>query len=125
LESIVIGRDGDIETTAPVVVPVEGATRAAQTPNQARLPKAAQTTLRALTEALDEQGKPSPASNHIPSNVKVVDAAIWRQQAYRPGISTSNEERARQMAFKRASEHLIGSGRVGMWDSAVWLATGG
>jgi hypothetical protein len=39
LESIVIGRDGDIETTAPVVVAVEGATRAAQRPTQARLPK--------------------------------------------------------------------------------------
>jgi hypothetical protein len=94
LDSIVIGRDGGIETTAPVVVPVEGAARAAQKLNQAKLPKAAQIALRALTEALDEQGMPAPASNHIPSGVKVVDITIWRQQAYRRGISSSDEDRA-------------------------------
>jgi hypothetical protein len=76
--------------------------------------------LRALVEALDDQGQPAPASNHIPPGVKVVDVAIWRQQAYRRGISTSDEERAKQQAFKRASEHLIGAGRVGMWDGSVW-----
>jgi hypothetical protein len=38
----------------------------------------------------------------------------------RRGISTSDEERAKQQAFKRASEHLIGLGRVGVWDGSVW-----
>jgi len=122
LDSVVIGRDGDIETTAPVVVPIEGATRIARNPNQPKLPKAAQIALRALTEALDEQGKPAPASNNIPQGVKVVDIATWRRRAYRLGISTSEEDRAKQQAFKRATEHLIGAGRVGVWDTAVWLA---
>jgi hypothetical protein len=122
LESIVIGQEGSVETTAPVIIPIEGAARAAQKLNQAKLPKAAQIALRALTEALDEQGKPAPASNHIPSGVKVVDVSIWRQQAYRRGISTSEEERAKQLAFKRASEQLIGAARVGVWDNSVWMA---
>jgi AAA domain len=116
LESITIGQD----TTAPVVVPVQGIARTAQKPER-RLPKAAQIALRALVEALDEQGQPAPASNHIPPAVKVVDVSTWRQQAYRRGISTSDEERANQQAFKRASEHLIGTGRVGIWDKSVWM----
>jgi hypothetical protein len=55
--------------------------------------------------------------------VKVVNVSTWRQQAYRRGISTSEQDRAKQQAFKRASEHLIAGGRVGIWDESVWLAT--
>jgi hypothetical protein len=123
LESVTIGEDaaGNL-TTAPIIVPVEG--RAPQRPAKAgRLPKAAQTALRALAEALDEQGTPAPASNHVPQGVNIVSVSVWRQQAYRRGISTSDEERAKQQAFKRASEQLIGAGRVGAWDEHVWLAS--
>jgi len=90
-------------------------------PKAKRIPKAAQIALRALTEAVDEQGVIPPASNHIPDRLKIVSVSVWRQQAYRRGISTSSEERARQQAFKRASEHLIGVNRVGIWDDQVWL----
>jgi AAA domain len=120
LRSVVIGHDTDQqETTAPVVVPAEHVPRRAL--KSGRLPKAAQTALRALTEAILEQGSATPASNHIPSGVKVVSMSVWRQQSYRRGISTSEGERARQQAFKRASEHVIGAGRVGVWDDQVWL----
>jgi hypothetical protein len=119
LKSVVIGLDADQqETTAPVVVPVEGAPR--QAVKSGRLTKAAQTALRALTEAILEQGSQPPASNYIPPGVKVVPVAAWRQQSYLRGISTG-EERAKQKAFKSASEHLIGAGRVGAWDDQVWL----
>ena len=123
LDSVEIGEDADGNvTTAPVVVPVEDGPRR-QLPKSGRLPKAAQIALRALTEALDEQGQPDPASNHIPHGIKVVTVSAWRQQAYRRGISTSEEERAKQQAFKRASEYLIGAGRVAAWDSHVWLTS--
>ena len=123
LDSVEIGEDADGNvTTAPVVVPVEGGPRR-QPPKSGRLPKAAQIALRALTEALGEQGQPAPASNHIPHGIKVVTVSAWRQQAYRRGISTSEEERAKQQAFKRASEYLIGAGRVAAWDSHVWLTS--
>jgi hypothetical protein len=120
---VVIGEDteGNV-TAAPVVVPVEGGPRR-QPPKSGRLPKAAQIALRALTEALDEHGQPAPASNHIPHSIKVVTVSAWRQQAYRRGISTSEEERAKQQAFKRASEYLIGAGRVAAWDGHVWLTS--
>jgi hypothetical protein len=121
LEGVPIGQDSDGNvTTAPLVVPLENPP--ARAVGSGRLSKAAQIALRALVEALNEQGQPAPASNHIPAGVKVVDVSTWRQQAYRRGISTSDEERAKQQAFKRASEHLISAGRVGIWDRSVWLA---
>ena len=122
LESVTIGTDADgNETTAPIVVPADGAAVARPAKGEARLTKATQIALRALTEAIDEQGSPAPASNHIPASARTVTVDAWRQQAYRRGISTSEEDRAKQQAFKRASEHLIGTNRVGIWDSFVWM----
>ena len=118
LESVVIARDHDQqETTAPLVVSCEYAPR--QAAKSGKLPKAAQTALRALTEAILEQGS-ILASTHIPPATKVVSVPAWRQQCYRRGISTSPDDRAKQQAFKRASEHLIGVGRVGVWEDQVW-----
>jgi hypothetical protein len=123
LDSIRIGEDADGNpTTAPVVAPIEAA-QARSAPKSERPTKAAQTALRALSEALDEQGERAPPSNHVPATARVVTISAWRQQAYRRGISTSDEDRAKQQAFKRASEFLIGSGRVGVWDEHVWLTT--
>ena len=47
----------------------------------------------------------------------------WRDDAYRMGISTSDEDRAKRQAFKRASEYLIGMEPppVKVWNDQVWL----
>ena len=86
------------------------------------MPKGAQIALRALAEAIDEVGNLMPASNHIPARTKTVTFEQWRNYSYRRGISASNEPRAKQQAFKRASEYLIGEENVGAWDNQVWPA---
>ena len=80
------------------------------------------TALRALFEAINECGVVPPASNHIPPGVRVVTVNQWRDYGYRMGISTSSEPRSKQQAFKRASDHLISGGHVGIWDGHVWPA---
>jgi hypothetical protein len=45
----------------------------------------------------------------------------WRDYAYRLPIS-AGKDRAKQKAFKDASERLIDLGYVGRWDDQVWLA---
>jgi hypothetical protein len=52
-----------------------------------RLPKAAQTALRALHKAIEKVGAPAPASNHIPPTARVVTVDQWRAYAYQSGIS--------------------------------------
>src|SRR5262245_8461987 len=122
LERVAVGTDDDGHPiTSCVVVPADGSV-VTTTSKAPRLPKAAQTALRALVEAIGEVGNIPPASNHIPPGVRVVTIDQWRNYAYRLGISTSAEDRAKQQAFKRASEHLIGGGYVGCWDGLVWPA---
>lgn len=122
LEAVEVGTDIDGDAiTSCAVTPVESQITRPQ--KSARLPKAAQTALRSLEEAIQEQGTLPLASNHIPAGAKVVGMAVWQQQAYRRGISTSAEDRAKQTAFKRAADHLIGIARVAVWDDQVWLTS--
>ena len=84
------------------------------------MPKAMKTAMRALQKAVDEIGMVPPASNSMPKGVRAVSFEQWRKYAYSAGISTG-EERARQKAFQRASEWLIGDGGlVGAWNEQAW-----
>lgn len=121
LEALQVGTDEDGEPiTSCVVMPVDSSLTISPTKKSPRLPKAAQIALRALAEAVSKQGIVPPASNNIPADVRVVTTEQWRQYAYRMGISTSPEDRAKQQAFKRASEQLNGE-YVGFWDNQVWV----
>jgi hypothetical protein len=122
LERVEVGLDddGDIISSC-IVAPVEGGAVKSKT-KTARLSQAGQTALRALREAVSELGNTPPASNHIPAGVRVATFDQWRTYAYKMGISTG-EQRAKEQAFKRASERLIGSGHVVVWDGKAWLAS--
>jgi hypothetical protein len=129
LKVVELGTDADGDpVTSCVVEPVETAQDKPAQDKSAKskpkpLPKTAQIALRALSEAIDEVGAVPPASNHIPQKTKTVTDDQWREYAYRVGISTG-EDRAKQQAFKRASEQLIGGEppRAAMWDGQVWVA---
>jgi hypothetical protein len=113
-------RDDGTLVTSCVVVPGDEIT-AAKGERRERLPKAAQTALRALREAIHEHGiVPSPADD-IPSGVRAVTVDQWRDRAYAMTITRSTAERAKQQAFKRAFERLIKEGRVSVWNGQAWL----
>jgi AAA domain len=119
-EVVEVGADSNGQPiTSCVVVPADDIVITTKA-KPAKLPKAAQTALRALKEAVSELGAVPPASNHIPPRVPVVTLDQWRDYAYRRGISTSGEAPALRQAFKRASEHLIAGAQVAAWDGRVW-----
>jgi hypothetical protein len=115
-----VDEDGDAITSC-VVEAVDTPVSTKSAKMAPRLPKSAQIALRALRESLDECGELPPSSNHMPANVKAVTVNQWRDYAYRMGISTSDEPRARQKAFKTATEVLIASKAVAVWEPWVWV----
>jgi len=123
LEQVEVGIDEDGDPiTSCIVVEVEG-DAARPGPKPSSMPKAAKIALRALDEAIAEAGEIAPASNHIPTTVRTVSVELWRQYSYQRGISAADAgARAKQQAFKRASEHLVAAGYVGIWDEHVWAA---
>jgi AAA domain len=118
-EPVELARDGLTVATAPVLVPCD-TPLVAEAAKRKAMPKGAQIALRALAEAIDEVGNLMPASSHIPARTKTVTFEQWRTYAYGRGISTSDEPRARQQAFKRATEYLIGEEHVGVWNNQAW-----
>jgi len=121
LESVELSHDANTGqiTTAPIVKRFDGAPPKALA--KMKLPKGAQMALRALTEAIVDHGEVAPASNYIPTGKRVVSLEVWRQRAYRVGISTSDDASAKRKAFQRASEHLIANDRIGFYEEIVWL----
>jgi hypothetical protein len=122
LEPVDVGQDEDGDTISScIIVPVEGVQPSRKADRKVRLPKSATIALRALRNALAEVGQPAPASNHVPQMATVATTDQWRDYAYRGGITSSNEARARQKAFKAGWDHLVGAGLVGAWDPYVWI----
>jgi hypothetical protein len=122
LERKEVGLDEDRNVLSScVVVPAEDAAPAPAKDKRKKPSKADAIALRALHEAVDELGTVPPASSYIPANTKVATFDQWRTYAYKRGIS-SGEQRAKEIAFQRSSERLIGENRVGAWNDQAWPA---
>jgi hypothetical protein len=126
LEPLIVGKDkdeDDNDITSCVIVAVEDATPpvTAKPKKHPKMPKTASIALRALQKAVNEMGEVPPASNHVPANMRIVTSETWRKYAYAMGVSTG-EERAKQKAFKTATDHLIAHQLVGAWQDQFWPA---
>src|SRR5262249_33264693 len=87
------------------------------------LSDAAKIALKLLKTAIAEAGEQPPASNHVPSNVRVVKESLWRKYCYEGGITASDEQEARKKAFQRACENLLSRELIGKWQELVWLTS--
>ena len=120
LEEVEVGTDdnGD-KVTSCVITPFEGLPPSRKAATQ-KLTKGARIALNALHEAIGESGAVPPASNHMPTGIKTVTITQWRDYAFRRGICSSDEPRAKRMAFQRASECLVAANAAAIWEPNVW-----
>ena len=120
LEVVDVGIDDDGDPiTSCVVVPVDGLAPSRKD-KAAKLTKGAKIALAALHEAVGECGKIPTASNHIPAGVKTVTITQWRDYSFRRGICSSEDPRAKRLAFQRASEALVAGKSVVIWEPNAW-----
>lgn len=124
LKVVEVGLDEDREfITSCVIVEAEGSAQPKKPSSRAhKLTAAAAIALKALRHAVEEAGEQPPASNHIPRSVKVVRLSVWRSYAYQRGISTGGTERAKQAAFQRGTDVLIGRSLAAVWGDYAWAA---
>ena len=121
LEAVEVGEDneGDIITSC-VIVPADTATRPTGAGKLDRLAAGPTMALRALQEAIAEGGEIVLVSNHIPCQAKTVSVdsgAITRIARRR-----RRQERARYLAFQRATETLTVKEFVSVWGGRAWLS---
>jgi hypothetical protein len=117
-----VDQDGDTVTSC-VVEKIKGAVVSARKSRKTRAPpKFAQTALRALRKAIEELGEQATPSNTIPASARVVSVDTWRTYAYRAGISDTDNDDARRVAFSRAHKALVDGNHVQAWGEYRWLA---
>jgi hypothetical protein len=119
LEFVHLGIDEDGERFGSCAVELVEA-QPKKAPGGPKLTKGARIALTALHEAIGECGEIPPASNHIPAGVKAVTISQWRDYAYRSGLCSSDEPRAKRMAFQRASEALVAAKSIAIWEPHAW-----
>lgn len=90
-------------------------------PTQRKVTGQTKVALDLLKEAIGQDGKIPPASNHIPANISACSVALWRDYCERGQMTDPNKPDAFRMAFKRASEKLQELGIVGYWSGWVWI----
>jgi hypothetical protein len=116
LESVTIGP----ETTAPLVVPVDGETIRPAEPDR-NLSSRDQLALRALTEATLTYGVPGPQD--LPSGIQTVKVEQWREKMFEVSVVTRDHSNP-TVAFGRICERLTARSLVGVRGNLVWAITG-
>lgn len=75
--------------------------------------------LDALTEAVIEAGGPAPAAMQLPSSVRAVSLAHWRNELFARGILDRDSKNPRQ-DFKRIRDGLAARRLIGERDGLIW-----
>lgn len=120
LEMAESGRDEDGETIRTTIVSHEAL--AAQAADHGRVRGAKKIALELLERAIADAGKPAPASNHIPGQVRVVRIDLWRSYCDSGTVSKSDDPDNKRRVFGRACDELQELGLIGVWNEWVWLA---
>jgi hypothetical protein len=110
-----LDHDGELMTSC-VIVAVDGLAGE----KAKKLNAAAKLALKQLHELIAAAGEPAPASNHVPQNVRVCPAALWRETFYKARIDEKPD--TKRKAFVRAVETLQEAHLIGIWSDKVWLA---
>lgn len=122
LTQSVLGQDEDGEDITSCTVSPSDAS-AVEPNKRSRMTGAERIAFDALKDVLAEAGQTGQGrtGQNVPENVPVVSGDLWREHAYRRGISGSDEPDSKRKAFNRARESLISKGFVGAWDDLAWV----
>jgi hypothetical protein len=121
LKVVDVGCDQDGDPLTSCIITAVDESQIPARPKKIKLTNAATIARRALSEAILREGQIPPPAAPAPSGSKGVNIKTWREQAYRRGISAGETERAKQLAFKRASDQLVALNQVGVWEEFAWM----
>jgi AAA domain len=114
--TIHINPETNIETTAPVLLPVDLPSRPA--PSR-RLSDRQRLAIAALDECAANVGQTAPTSLLLPASTIVVPANAWRDELYRRGVIEKDAANPRK-DFQRVREQLHARQIIGVLNELVW-----
>jgi hypothetical protein len=122
LKTVEVGTDAATgkPITSCVIEPVEGAAAGKAPAKASKLSPAAKLALDQLTKLIgSDASETAPASNHIPANVRVCSAVLWRESFDKASIGDKKD--TKRKAFERAVGRLQELHLIGLWSDKAWL----
>jgi hypothetical protein len=118
LERIELGKDGTVNQSGPVdplPIPAPKSNRGRKSKNQEDV------CLKLLRQAVDEIGERPPASNRIPTSVRVVNIPRFLSGYSHGMVASSDKPDTKQKAMRRSLQKLQAAEDVRVWGEFVWL----
>ncbi len=125
LAVVEIGLDEDRDIlTSCVIEPAEAPTVTKAKAGKG-LTTAARVALNTLRKAVAEAGEPPPASNHIPTQARVVPVKTWRDYHYTGTALDGQSTETRKKDFQRVRTQLQAAGEIGLHAELCWVVADG
>jgi hypothetical protein len=106
--------------TSCVVEPVDLIGTDSDAKEKQHLAPATKRALDLLVDAVARYGEVPSPNDFIPPDTPCVRESYWRERCYAGAISDSDEQDAKQKAFKRAAKALLAANRIGKHNEWVW-----
>jgi hypothetical protein len=120
LKPIELSKDEDGDPIQTCVVVPARSTTIINSSSYAAPSKVDAILLETLRTLLKDCGEPAPEALGLPAGSQVVAERLFRDAAYKSGIS-NGEERAQQAVFKRGTERLLAAKQLATKEGLWWL----
>lgn len=121
IESALLGTDEDGDAVTTAIISDDAAEAAQEAKVKKGLSGTQRRAMELLTRCINDNGRPPPASQEFPRNVRVVALEEWHTACERGSLSSAKEKEDRDRAFRRAKDDLQTFNRIACLDGLVWL----
>ncbi|MCK1589126.1 AAA family ATPase [Bradyrhizobium sp. 169] len=121
IESALLGTDEDGDAITTAIISDDAAEAAQEAKVKKGLSGTQRRAMELLTRCINDNGRPPPASQEFPRNVRVVALEEWHTACERGGLSSAEKKEDRDRAFRRAKDDLQTFNRTACLDGLVWL----
>lgn len=121
IESALLGTDEDGDPITTAIISDDAAEATQEAKVKKGLSGAQGRAMELLTRCINDNGRPPPASQEFPRNVRLVALEEWHTACERGGLSSAVSEEDRDRVFRRAKDDLQTLNRIACLDGLVWL----
>ncbi|UPK38298.1 helicase RepA family protein [Bradyrhizobium sp. 186] len=121
IESALLGTDEDGDAITTAIISDDAAEATQEAKSKKGLSGTQRRAMELLTRCINDNGRPPPASQEFPRNVRVVALEEWHTACERGGLSSAEKKEDRDRAFRRAKDDLQTFNRTACLDGLVWL----
>jgi hypothetical protein len=120
LEEHELGRDEDGDPITTAIISDDEVKFTTKGSKPAGLNGEQRRAMELLYRCINDHGRPPPASNDYPQNIRIVTLEEWHTACERGGLSSADKKESRDRVFRRAKDALQTMHKIACLDGNVW-----